>query len=61
MDKTYFSEEEVRLAIEKLIIRINSGLFLQGVKSKIDKERTVENTINEMKSNHGKETHQERP
>lgn len=49
MDKTYFSEEEVRLAIEKLIISINSGLFLQGVKSKIDKERTVENTINELK------------
>lgn len=57
MDKTYFSEEEVRLAIEKLIIRINSGLFLQGIKSQIDKERTVENTIKEMKSNHGKETH----
>ena len=61
MNETYFTEKEVRNAVEKLIIRINSGLFLQGVKSKIDKETTVENTINEMKSNHGKETHTERP
>lgn len=49
-DTLYFSEDAVRDALSRLIIRINSDLFLQGVKSQMNTNATVENSINEMKS-----------
>lgn len=49
MNETYFTEKEVRDAVEKLIIRINSGLFLQGVKSRLNVKTTADNVIKEMK------------
>ena len=49
-DTLYFSEDAVETALSKLVIRINSDLFLQGVKSQMNTKATVENTLNEMKS-----------
>lgn len=49
-DTLYFSEDAVETALSKLVIRINSDLFLQGIKSQMNTKATVENTLNEMKS-----------
>ena len=49
-DTLYFSEDAVETALSKLVIRINSDLFLQGVKSQMNTKATVENALNEMKS-----------
>lgn len=56
-DTLYFSEDAVETALSKLVIRINSDLFLQGVKSQMNTKATVENALNEMKScfNDGKD------
>ena len=48
-DVCYLQEDAVRHAVLKLLISINSGLFLQGVKSSIDTKTTVDNLVNEIK------------
>lgn len=48
-DTAYFSEEAVRKAVSRLIIGINSDLFLQGVKSQLNTKVSVENVISQLK------------
>jgi len=48
-DVCYLQEDAVRHAVLRLLVGINSDLFLQGVKSSIDTKTTVENLVNEIK------------
>ncbi len=48
-DVCYLQDDAVRHAVLRLLVGINSDLFLQGVRSSIDTKTTVENLINEIK------------